>query len=119
SAVDIAAKAREGLQLGDDPLLAWAASHGAEGEAPPESAALPQAGFYAMRGGWRRDDVFLFFRGGPTGINHEHEDMLEVVLRAWNKTLLFDPGTYSYDQSDWRRYVLGTASHNTIIVDGK
>ena len=117
--VDIAAKAREGLQLGDDPLLAWAASHGAEGEAPPDSAALPYAGFYTMRGGWKRDDVFLFFRGGPTGINHEHEDMLEIVLRAWNKTLLFEPGTYNYDQSDWRRFTINTPSHSTIIVDGK
>jgi hypothetical protein len=108
-----------GAKLGDDPLLAWAASHGQKGQAPPDSTALPYAGFYAMRGGWKRDDLFLFFRSGPTGIGHQHEDMLEVVLRAWNKTLLFDPGTYPYDSSDWRRFTNGTASHNTIIVDGK
>ena len=114
-----ALEAGAGLKLGDDPLLAWAASHGAKGEAPPVSTALPYAGFYAMRGGWKRDDLFLFFRGGPTGMGHQHEDMLEVVMRAWNKTLLFDPGTYPYDASDWRRFVNGTASHNTIIVDGK
>ena len=114
-----ALEAGAGLKLGDDPLLAWAASHGKKGQAPPDSTALPYAGFYAMRGGWKRDDLFLFFRGGPTGIGHQHEDMLEVVMRAWNKTLLFDPGTYPYDTSDWRRYTLGTASHNTIIVDGK
>jgi hypothetical protein len=112
-------EARAGLQLGDDPLLAWAASHGQKGQAPPDSSALPYAGFYAMRGGWKRDDAFLFFRAGPTGLGHQHEDMLEVVMRAWNKTLLFDPGTYPYDNSDWRRFTLGTASHNTIIVDGK
>jgi hypothetical protein len=52
-------------------------------------------------------------------MGHQHEDMLEVVMRAWNKTLLFDPGTYPYDSSDWRRFTNGTASHNTIIVDGK
>jgi hypothetical protein len=72
-----------------------------------------------MRGGWKRDDLFLFFRAGPTGIGHQHEDMLEVVLRAWGKTLLFDPGTYTYDHSEWRRYILNSISHNTIIVDGK
>ena len=112
-------KAEAGLKLGNDPLLAWAASHGRKGQAPPDSTALPYAGFYAMRGGWKRDDLFLFFRGGPTGIAHQHEDKLQVVLRAWNKTLLFEPGTYPYDQSNWRRFALGTASHNTIIVDGK
>jgi hypothetical protein len=117
--VSASLKAGAGLQLGDDPLLAWAASHGLKGEAPPVSSALPYAGFYAMRGGWKRDDLFLFFRGGPTGIGHQHEDMLEVVLRAWNKTLLFEPGGYPYDKSDWRRFSNGTASHNTIIVDGK
>ena len=119
SPVSAALKAGAGLKLADDPLLEWAASHGQKGQAPPDSTALPYAGFYAMRGGWKRDDVFLFFRGGPTGIVHQHEDMLEVVLRAWNQTLLPDPGTYTYDQSDWRRYTIGTASHNTIIVDGK
>jgi len=112
-------EAAAGLKLGDDPLLAWAASHGQKGQQPPDSSALPYAGFYAMRGGWKRDDAFLFFRAGPTGIGHQHEDMLEVVMRAWNKTLLFDPGQYPYDNSDWRRFTLGTASHNTIIVDGK
>ncbi len=117
--VSAALKAGEGLKIAYDPLLAWAASHGQKGDAPPVSDALPYAGFYAMRSGWKRDDLFLFFRAGPTGILHQHEDMLEVVLRAWNKTLLFDPGTYVYDSSDWRRFTLGTASHSTIIVDGK
>jgi hypothetical protein len=111
--------AADGLKLGSDPTLEWAASGGRKGTQPPDSTMLPYAGFYAMRGGWKLDDLFLFFRAGPTGLGHEHEDMLEVVLRAWNKTLLFDPGTYPYDHSDWRRYTLGTASHNTVIVDGK
>jgi len=115
-----ASMARNGLQLfGDDPLLLWAASGGKQGQALPDFTMLPYAGFYAMRGGWKPNDTFLFFRAGPLGIAHQHQDMLEVVLRAWNKTLLFDPGTYPYDHSDWRRFAIGTASHNTIIVDGK
>jgi len=109
----------DALKLCDDPTLEWAASGGKKGTQPPDSTMLPYAGFYAMRGGWKLNDLFLFFRAGPTGMGHEHEDMLEVVMRAWNKTLLFDPGTYTYDHSDWRRYTIGTASHNTIIVDGK
>jgi len=112
--------AKQGLQLfGDDPLLQWAASGGKQGKALPTSTMLPNAGFYAMRGGWNLNDLYLFFRAGPTGTGHQHEDMLEVVLRAWNKTLLLDPGTYTYDHSEWRRYILNTAAHNTIVVDDK
>ena len=117
--IDATEEARRGLELGFDPLLEWAASKGRKGRGLPDSTLLPYAGFYALRGGWKPDDLFLFFRAGPAGWGHEHEDMLEVVLRAWNKTLLFDPGSYSYDHSDWRRYATGTASHNTVIVDGK
>jgi hypothetical protein len=117
--VNAIALAPRGLKLGEDPLLEWAASRGRKGKAPPDSTMLPYAGFYAMRSGWKRDDLFLFFRGGPVGIGHQHEEDLEVVLRAWNRTLLFDPGTYSYDKSEMRRYVLGTSSHSTIVVDDK
>lgn len=114
-----AAYAREGVELlGPDPLLEWAGSGGTRGEAPPTSTALPYAGFYAMRGGWKPDDMFLFFRAGPVGIAHQHQDKLEIVLNAWDKTLLFEQGSYSYDHSKWRRYVLGTSSHSTMIVDG-
>ena len=119
-AYDAAKMAREGLRLfPDDPLLRWAASGGKEGRGLPDSTLLPYAGFYALRGGWRPDDLFLFFRAGPVGTGHQHQDMLEIVLNAWNKTLLFDPGTYAYDHSEWRRYILNTISHNTIVVDDK
>ena len=111
-------QSKKGLEIVDDPVVRWAATDGKEGTAPPLSACLPYAGFYAMRSGWDLDDSFLFFRAGPTGHAHENEDMLQVVLRAWNRTLIFDPGNYTYDRSDWRRFTQGTASHNTIIVDG-
>ncbi len=117
--VNAMTEARKGLELEEDPLLRWAAS-GAKGDGGlPDSTMLPYAGFYAMRSGWDRDGQFLFFRAGPAGIAHAHEDMLEVVLRAWGKTLLFDPGSYVYDHSDWRRFTINTPSHSTVIVDGK
>ena len=111
--------ARQGLKLAPDPLLEWAASGGARGTGLRDSTMLPYAGFYAMRGGWKPNDMFLFFRAGPPGIGHEHQDMLEVVLRRWGKTLLLDPGNALYDHSDFRRFVIGTDAHNTITVDGK
>jgi hypothetical protein len=72
-----------------------------------------------MRSGWEWNDMFLFFRAGPPGSGHEHQDKLEVTLRAWDNDLLIDPGTFTYDKSNFRRYFIGTASHDTIIVDGK
>jgi len=108
-----------GLKVGDDPLLEWAASNGKGGTAPPDSTMLPYAGFYAMRSGWGGWDEFVFFRAGPVGIGHAHQEKLEVVMNAWGTPLLIDPGTYVYDKSQFRRYFMGTASHNTILVDGK
>lgn len=115
---------RGGMKVMDDPLLRWAAAGADSGQVQgppllPNSTMLPYAGFYSMRSGWDPNDLFLFFRGGPAGIGHEHEDMLEITMRAWNKTLLFDPGTYVYDHSDWRRFFIGTSAHSSVIVDGK
>lgn len=112
--------AKKGLAIGDDPILSWAASNGRQGKPLPDSTALEYAGFYAMRGGWAPNDIFLFFRGGPVGASgHSENDMLQVVLKAWGRTLLTEPGKYPYDKSDWRRYAINSASHNTIVVDGK
>jgi hypothetical protein len=111
--------AKDGLQIGDDPVLAWAASGGKAGTPLPDSTCLPYAGFYTMRSGWDWNDMFVFFRGGPPGSGHEHQDKLEVTLRAWDNDLLIDPGTYTYDKSNFRRYFIGTAAHDTILVDGK
>ncbi len=118
--VDAVAEAKRGVELlGNDPLLLWAATGGQSGKQPPASVVLPYAGFYVMRSGWHPDDTYLFFRAGPTGIAHYHEDMLQIILAAGGKTLLFDPGNYTYDHSDWRRYALNSVSHNTVMVDGK
>ncbi|MDE3147850.1 MAG: alginate lyase family protein [Acidobacteriota bacterium] len=117
--LDAVAAARQGLQLAYDPLLDWAVSGGKQGKGLPDSTVLPYAGFYMMRGGWQPDDLFLFFRAGPPGTGHEHQDMLQVVMKGYGKMLLLEPGTGMYDHSDWRRFIRGTASHNTIIVDGK
>ena len=117
--MDAIATSREGLKLAADPLLEWAVSGGKQGKGLPDSTMLPYAGFFTMRGGWQPDDLFLFFRAGPTGTGHEHEDMLQVVLNDWGKTLLLEPGVAIYDHSDWRRFIRGTASHNTITIDDK
>lgn len=116
---DAVAEARRGLQLAYDPVLDWAVSGGQRGKPLPDSTSLPYAGFYAMRSGWKPEDLFLFFRAGPTGIGHEHEDMLQVDITAFGKPLLLDAPNALYDHSDYRRFILGTEAHNTITIDGK
>lgn len=111
---------REGAELFGREDFRWAASGGAQGT-PPDSTswAFPYAGQYVMRSGWDRDDRYLLFESGPFGIGHQHEDKLSMFVYAYGRPLLTEAGTYSYDQSKYRRYVLGTWAHNTILVDGQ
>ncbi len=98
----------------------WAATEGREGRRPTIlSTAFPYAGHFVMRTGWLPDDAYLFFDGGPFGYGHQHEDKLNVVIYSHRRVHLTDPGNYPYDDSQWRKYVLSTRAHNTVMVDGQ
>jgi len=111
---------RDGAELFDRQDFLWAATRGTSGRAPDfGSTSLPYAGWYIMRSGWGELDKYLHFEAGPFGIGHQHEDKLTIFIWALGRTLLTEGGTFSYDQSKWRRHVLGTWSHNTVLVDGQ
>ena len=96
----------------------WLATGGKEGEKPQVgSVALPFSGHLVMRSGWDPNDLYLLFDAGPFGYGHQHEDALSVVLYAYGKYLVVDAGSYPYDSSQWRKYVVSTRAHNTIMVD--
>lgn len=98
----------------------WLASDGQQGRPPQETSyAFPYSGHYVMRSGWDADARWLLLDAGPYGSGHQHEDKLQCLLSAYGKPLLIEAGTYMYDQSRWRRYVLSTRGHNTIRVDGE
>ena len=98
----------------------FVATDGREGEPPREtSRAFPYTGHYVMRSGWGRDALYLLFDSGPFGYGHQHEDKLHFVLHAYGRRLVLDPGNYKYDRSKWRRYIVNTESHNTVMVDGQ
>lgn len=98
----------------------FVATGGKEGRAPAETShAFPYVGHSVMRSGWDKDATFLLFDAGPYGYGHQHEDKLHFVLWAHGRQLVLDPGNFSYDRSRWRRYVLSTAGHNTVMVDGQ
>ncbi len=98
----------------------FVATGGKSGHAPPETShAFPYVGHYVMRSGWDKDATYLLFDAGPFGFGHQHEDKLHFVLWSHGRQLVLDPGNFAYDNSRWRRYVLSTAGHNTVIVDGQ
>ncbi|MEA3401847.1 MAG: heparinase II/III family protein [Armatimonadota bacterium] len=110
---------REAYDTWGDQRFLWGATLGAEGE-PVDFTSwfFPWAGQAVMRSGWNADDLYMMFEVGPFGIGHQHEDKLGIYLWGWGRPLLTEAGTYSYDRSAWRRFVLSTAAHNTIMVDG-
>lgn len=95
----------------------WAAGQG--GQPPAQtSLALGYSGQYVMRTGWEPDAVWALLDGGPLGVAHQHEDKLNLLVHAYGRLLLTEGGNYAYDDSEMRRYVLSTRSHNTVRVDG-
>lgn len=98
----------------------WIVSDGKEGVEPAfTSVLLPYAGFAAMRSGWSRHANMLYFDGGPVGYRHAHQDKLEVILWAYGRQILFDPGRTHYSDSREQNYCMDTFSHNTVLVDNR
>jgi len=98
----------------------WIATDGAQG-GPPQftSCFLPYAGAAAMRSGWQRDANYLGLDFGPVGYRHAHQDKLNVVLWAYGRQILFDPGKMDYSDTPHGNYCTDTFSHNTALVDNR
>ena len=108
--------------LGADGLDAW---ERLEARAPAQtSRAFPEGGMVVIRDGWQPDTDLMMFRCGPWGLGgegasaHSHCDMLAVLLWVKGRALLVDSGTYRY-YGTWRDTFRQTASHNTLMVDGR
>ena len=93
-------------------------------ERPPEvtSMEFKEAGQYIMRSGWDKDGLYMNFDCGEQGMGqagHGHADALSFELFAYGKSLLIDPGTYTYNgPKEWRNYFRGTSAHNTVVING-
>jgi len=88
-----------------------------------ESVEFSNGGYYVMRDGWSRTSNYLLFDCGPHGMancGHAHADALAIDVAARGRTLLVDPGTFTYtgakEMRDWFR---SSAAHNTLTVDGQ
>ena len=120
----------QGYQLYGNQELRYAALQGMGGTPPQErSKGFPDSGYYILRSGWGNglepyeDESYLIFDCGPLGAgNHGHLDLLSFEMAAYGKSLIIDPGRYTYDESgqiNWRVRFRETAAHNTVLVDGK
>jgi len=119
-AVDVVPFLQEGARLFPARQdFRWAATDGQEGRAPDHTShQFPFAGQFILRSGWDRNALWLCMDGGPFGFGHQHEDKLSVILTAFGRPLLVEGGVYTYDASEWRRYVLSSRAHNVVLVDG-
>ncbi|MDH3663900.1 MAG: heparinase II/III family protein [Alphaproteobacteria bacterium] len=123
-----------GAELYDDDELAYVASRGKKGRAPATHLArFADSGYVTMRSGWGergeayQDERYLVFDCGPIGAgNHGHLDLLNIEVAAFGRSLIVDPGRYTYREPredsgeiNWRARFRGTAYHNTVTVDGK
>ena len=111
------------LYLPDDvperDVYRWFASERAEGQPPAfTSLLLPYSGMVIFRSSWEKDAFWAYMDASPFGKAHQHEDKLSVQLWAWGHELMPEAGTFDYDTSDMRRYVLSTRGHNTARIDG-
>ncbi len=117
--IDVPSTAREAIELMPSfrPEFEYIAE-GKGSEPAFKSVLLPYSGFAVMRSGWSESDSCAILESAPFGYAHQHEDKLQVMLFAYGKRLLDDPGTFRYDTSAMRKYILSSYSHNTALVDG-
>ncbi|CAD5373919.1 Heparinase II/III-like protein [Rubrivivax sp. A210] len=124
----------QGAELFGRDDMRYVATRGAQGRAPARRVAhFDDSGYSVLRSGWGAgatpyaDEHYLVFDHGPLGEgNHGHFDCLSFELAAHGRSLIVDPGRYTYseapdpaDGTNWRLRFRGTAVHNTVCVDDR
>ncbi|PKD38192.1 hypothetical protein CWO84_23510 [Methylomonas sp. Kb3] len=110
--------------------LRYVLSQGKQGQPPTQRSRLfADSGYCILRSDWAErpyaDGRYLFFDCGDLGFgSHGHYDLLSFEMAAFGRSLIVDPGRYTYhehpsDDVNWRHAFKGTAAHNTVMIDGK
>ena len=79
---------------------------------------LTSSGYYGFKDS---NDTFLFDAGpfAPKSLPaHGHADALSFELTIDKKRVFVDPGVFTYNNGDLRRYSRATTSHNTLSING-
>jgi uncharacterized heparinase superfamily protein len=119
-----------GVKLYGGEHLRYISTRGIEGTAPESrSRGFTHSGYYILRSPWQADNErwqdarYLIFDCGQLGAgNHGHLDLLNIEMAAYGRSLIVDPGRYTYDESgetNWRVLFRSTEYHNTVQVDGR
>jgi hypothetical protein len=119
-----------GVELYGGEQLRFISTRGKAGIAPEtRSHGFSDSGYYILRSAWQSDHEqwrnarYLIFDCGSLGAgNHGHLDLLNIEVAAFGRSLIVDPGRYTYDESgeiNWRVLFRSTEYHNTVQVDGK
>ncbi|AMK79408.1 MULTISPECIES: alginate lyase family protein [Methylomonas] len=109
--------------------LSYVLSQGEHGKLPAQRSRLfADSGYCILRSDWAErpyaDGRYLFFDCGDLGFgSHGHYDLLSFEMAAYGRSLIVDPGRYTYHEHDsegvsWRHAFKGTAAHNTVMIDG-
>jgi hypothetical protein len=99
---------------GDRPAISTAESGGA-----PPSQLFPDSGYAVLRSRNGRA-VFDVGQHGFLNAGHAHADALSLVLSAYGRPLLIDPGTATYTADPRvRDRFRSTPMHNTVVIDGR
>jgi len=101
-----------GLEPGAGPLERW--------HSTPDNRLFPHAGVAVAR---TDTGHYLLVTNGIVGTNgfgnHKHNDQLSFEYHHAGKALIVDPGSFVYtSDADARNLFRGTASHNTLCIDG-
>lgn len=108
-----------------DPNFMYVLTHGYRGSEPPyDSRFFPASALTVMRSGWSTGSVYprstyLTFNIGRYRTAHSQLNALGITLYGEGGDLLPDPGLFTYSPGPYHEYFHGTASHNTVTVDGK
>lgn len=101
--------------------LAWVASGGQRGVAPPAvDRVWPLSGFAAFRSDWGAHDhgISGHFTCGKLSPVHYHEDETSIAIYGYGQELIVDPGLHSYKTDALSLHAKSVLAHNVLAVDG-
>ncbi|MBS1154296.1 MAG: heparinase [Proteobacteria bacterium] len=78
-----------------------------------ETVGFPLSGYYVMRNAKNS----ILFDAAEMGGPHGHADALSFEWTCGPHPLVLDPGRYTYEEGDWRRWFKGTRAHSTVEID--
>jgi hypothetical protein len=116
---------RRAGELFDRQDFIYVATTGDSGEPAVETFKLfPYGGLGIMRDTWGHDrqsfrnSKYLLFNFTTNEPWHSHFDMMSIEAYANGRTILIDPGRYSYNPT-WRAQFKSSQSHSTIVVNDR